>query len=119
MGGVASEVFEMAIIGLVCTYVHTIFVCTYVHTTCLRNEKIHQKPGIPGQIFHWYLTWHNFGPTILKASAALGVIDQLGEWLTPSAPMQAEVRLDPNESTNALEQPRRSPGWGFGRGRAV
>jgi len=27
--------------------------------------------------------------------------------------------LDPNESTNALEQPRRSPGWGLGRGRAV
>ena len=29
----------------------------------LRDEKICQKPGIPSRIFHWYPTWHNFGPT--------------------------------------------------------
>ena len=60
----------------------------YYYVNFLRDEKIRQKPGIPGQIFHWYLTWHNFGPTILKASTALVVTDQLQEWLTPSAPMQ-------------------------------
>jgi len=42
-------------------YTLPIFNYSYVHF--LRDEKIHQKPGIPGRIFHWYLTWHNFGPT--------------------------------------------------------
>jgi len=72
-----------------CVHMYTLPILYYSYVHFLRDEKIHQKPGIPGRIFHWYLTWHNFGPTILKASAALVVTDQLGEWLTPSAPMRA------------------------------
>ena len=87
----------MAIFGLVCTNVHTIFVCTNVHTihfyysyvVFLRDEKIRQKTGTLVGFFTGTQLGTTSDPQILKASAALVVADQLREMLIPSVPMQA------------------------------